>query len=61
MVKVNIQEEIEKINHTRRLFDLLFRAGKIDQAQHRVMVNFAVKQIKNLELVFTQHGKEINV
>ena len=61
MVKVNIQEEIERINHTRRLFDLLFRAGKIDQAQHRVMVNFARKQIALLDKIFIDHGKEINV
>ena len=60
-MKVNIQEEIEKINHTRRLFDLLFKAGKIDQAQHRVVVNFARKQIGLLDKIFIDHGKELNL
>lgn len=60
-MKVNIQEEIEKINRTRRLFDLLFKAGKIDQDQHRKVVKGSSDKIKLLDKVFIDHGKEINV
>ena len=61
MVKVNIQEEIERINHTRRLYDMLFQDKKIEQDVHSKLVTFCYKEITAVNLVFVKYGKEINV
>jgi len=56
LTKINLNEEIGKVNHTRRLFDLLFSAKIMEQEDHRKMANYASKQITLLTKIAKEKG-----
>jgi len=61
LTKINLGEEINKITHTRRLFDLLFTAKIIEQEDHRKMVSYVAKQLALLTKISREKGVDQQV